>query len=63
MLASSANQQQQMEYCREAGLWFEKCLPAFEFLRDHALASYNGSDRVTEIRREMNRCRALTTKP
>jgi serine/threonine protein kinase len=62
MLASSANTHQQTEYCREAGSWFQKCLPAFEFLRDHAMASYNGADRVTEIRREMNRCQALSTK-
>jgi serine/threonine protein kinase/tetratricopeptide (TPR) repeat protein len=63
MLSTSATTQQRVEYCREAGSWFHKCLPAFEFLRDHAPAGYNGAERVTEIRREMTRCQALPAKP
>ena len=63
MMASAAKgaTQRKIEYCREAGSWFQKCLPAFEFLRDHAPAGYNGADRVTEIRGGMTRCQALTT--
>jgi tetratricopeptide (TPR) repeat protein len=65
MLASSSQTatQQKIEHCREASSWFQKCLPAFEFLRDHAPADYNGADRVTTIRHEMTACEALTTKP
>jgi tetratricopeptide (TPR) repeat protein len=59
-LSAKSGTQQKMEYCREAGSWFQKCLPAFEYLRDHAPAAYNGADRVTDIRREMARCPALT---
>jgi len=65
MLASSSQTatQQKIEHCREASSWFQKCLPAFEFLRDHAPADYNGADRVTTIQHEMTVCEALTTKP
>jgi serine/threonine protein kinase/tetratricopeptide (TPR) repeat protein len=65
IIASSAKTatQQKIEHCREAGSWFQKCLPAFEFLRDHAPAGYNGAGRVAEIRRDMTRCQALDTKP
>jgi non-specific serine/threonine protein kinase/serine/threonine-protein kinase len=65
MLASSSQTaaQQKIESCREARSWFQKCLPAFEFLRDHASADYNGAERVTTIQHEMNVCEALTTKP
>jgi len=65
LMASSAKGaiQQRIEYCREADSWFQKCLPAFEFLRDHAPPGYNGAERVTEIRRGMTRCQVLTTKP
>jgi serine/threonine protein kinase/tetratricopeptide (TPR) repeat protein len=63
MAASAGNPSQQVEYCREAGSWFQKCRPAYEFLRDHAQESYNGADRLTEIERETNRCATLATKP
>jgi len=63
MAASAGNGSQQGEYCREAGSWFQKCRPAYEFLRDHAQESYNGADRLTEIEREANRCATLATKP
>jgi len=64
MLASSQTAtQQKIEHCREASSWFQKCLPAFEFLRDHATADYNGADRVTTIQHEMTVCDALTTEP
>ena len=38
MLASSksASRQQAAEHCREADSWFNKCLPGFEAIRDHA---------------------------
>ena len=65
MLASSSQTatQQKIEYCREASSWFQKCLPAFEFLRDHAPPDYNGADRVTTIQHEMTVCEGLTAKP
>jgi len=65
MLASSSQTatQQKIEHCREASSWFQKCLPAFEFLRDHAPADYNGAERVTTIQHEMTVCDALTMKP
>jgi serine/threonine protein kinase/tetratricopeptide (TPR) repeat protein len=65
MLASSSQtpSQQKIEHCREASSWFQKCLPAFAFLRDHAPSDYNGADRVTTIQHEMTVCEALTTKP
>ncbi len=63
MATSAGNASQRVEYCREAGSWFQKCLPAYQFLRDHAQESYNGADRVTEIERETNRCPMLATKP
>ena len=65
MLATSSQtpSQQKIEHCREASSWFQKCLPAFAFLRDHAPSDYNGADRVTTIQHEMTVCEALTTKP
>jgi|HubBroStandDraft_6_1064221.scaffolds.fasta_scaffold49992_2 serine/threonine protein kinase/tetratricopeptide (TPR) repeat protein len=65
MLASSSQtpSQQKIEHCREASSWFQKCLPAFAFLRDHAPSDYNGADRVTTIQHEITVCEALTTKP
>ena len=65
MLATSSQtpSQQKVEHCREASSWFQKCLPAFAFLRDHAPSDYNGADRVTTIQHEMTVCEALTTKP
>ena len=65
MLASSSQTaaQQKIEHCREASSWFQKCLPAFEFLRDHAPADYQGADRVKAIQHEMTVCGAFTTKP
>jgi hypothetical protein len=65
MMATSAGNatQQRVEFCREAGSWFQKCLPAYEFLRDHAQESYNGADRVREIAHETSRCQTLATKP
>jgi serine/threonine protein kinase/tetratricopeptide (TPR) repeat protein len=58
LLASSAKSAipEKAAYCREASSWFQKCLPGFEFLRDHAPSSYQGADRVAEIRSEMSRC-------
>jgi eukaryotic-like serine/threonine-protein kinase len=55
MLASSAKTEK-AAYCREASAWFQKCLPGFEFLRDHAPSGYKGADRVTEIHHQMSRC-------
>jgi eukaryotic-like serine/threonine-protein kinase len=58
MLASSAHNApaERAAYCHEADSWFQKSLPAFEFLRDHAPAGYKGADRVNEIHSEMSRC-------
>jgi len=58
-LASSVNisQDQAAQHCREAEGWFRKCLPGFEEIRDHAPKWYGGSERVAEIKSEMDRCR------
>jgi eukaryotic-like serine/threonine-protein kinase len=58
MLAVSAHNTpaQRTAYCHEADFWFQKSLPAFEFLRDHAPSGYKGADRVNEIRSAMSRC-------
>jgi serine/threonine protein kinase/tetratricopeptide (TPR) repeat protein len=58
MLASSAHNvpAQKAAYCHEADSWFQKSLPGFEFLRDHAPSGYQGADRVAEIHNQMSRC-------
>jgi tetratricopeptide (TPR) repeat protein len=47
------------EECREANRWFQKSLPAFVLIRDHAPPEGGGTDRVEEIRHEMSRCDAV----
>jgi tetratricopeptide (TPR) repeat protein len=53
----TASQQQAAQHCREAEVWFAKCLPAFQTLRDQAPAQYGGAARVDEINRETARCK------
>jgi eukaryotic-like serine/threonine-protein kinase len=55
ILASSVKTEK-AAYCREASAWFQKCLPGFEFLRDHGPAGYKGAERVNEIHNQMSRC-------
>jgi serine/threonine protein kinase/tetratricopeptide (TPR) repeat protein len=57
--ATEAPLQQRTDHCREANSWFQRCLPAFEILRDHAPSEYGGATRVDEINKERLRCQAL----
>lgn len=45
------------EYCRQADMWFEKCLPSFEQLRDHASADYAGAAHVADIQQQRELCK------
>lgn len=58
LLASSqsASRQQAAAHCREADVWFGKCLPGFETIRDHAPPQYGGAARVDEIHEQKARC-------
>jgi len=51
--------QQRIDHCREANSWFQKCLPAFEILRDHAPSEYGGATHVDEINKDRLRCQSL----
>ncbi len=55
-LTTKAPNQQSTELCREAESWFNKSLPAFQLLRDHAPPEYGGAERVNEIKAETSRC-------
>lgn len=57
-LASSTNMStvQAAKHCREAETWFNKCLPGYQEIRDHAPKWYGGAERVAEITSEMERC-------
>jgi tetratricopeptide (TPR) repeat protein len=57
-LASSVSisREQAVQHCREAQAWFNKCLPGFEEIRDHALPQYGAAERVAEIKSEIARC-------
>jgi tetratricopeptide (TPR) repeat protein len=44
------------QHYREARAWFNKCLPGFEEIRDHAPPQYGGAERVAEIKSAMARC-------
>jgi eukaryotic-like serine/threonine-protein kinase len=61
LLASSrkASRQEAVQHCRDAEVWFSKCLPPFQELRDHAPPQYGGAARVDEIDRETMRCRQV----
>ena len=45
-----------VDHCREARSWFERCLPAFERLRDGAAAGVDAAGRIARIRQEVSRC-------
>lgn len=49
--------QRRSEYCRQADAWFEKCLPSFEQLRDHASAEYEGATHIAEIQQQRELCK------
>jgi len=57
LASSSKSGPQRSDYCRKAETWFQQCLPAFEQLRDHESADYEGAERVTEIRQQRAICR------
>ena len=51
--------EQRSGFCQQAESWFQKCLPAWEQLRDHASPRYDGAERVAEIQQERTKCGAL----
>jgi hypothetical protein len=57
-LASSSNvsRQDAAQHCREAQAWFDKCLPGFEDIRDHAPAQYGGAGLVADVKSEVAKC-------
>lgn len=64
-VASSSNvsRHDAAQHCREAQAWFDKCLPGFEDIRDHAPAQYNGAGLVADVKSEVARCEhALKSK-
>jgi eukaryotic-like serine/threonine-protein kinase len=58
LIASSAKTpaSQKVLHCDEAEAWFQKCLPAFQLIRDRGSARYDGAGRVSEIEKEITRC-------
>ncbi len=50
-------------HCRDAQAWFDKCIPGFQMIRDHAPANYGGAATLDQINGEAARCKALIAHP
>jgi len=51
--------EQKATFCQQAESWFQKCLPEWEQLRDHASPRFDGAARVEEIQRQRTKCELL----
>jgi tetratricopeptide (TPR) repeat protein len=56
--AKESTARQRVENCRKAEQWFQKGLPAIEFLKDHPTPGQDDTGRPAEVRRFMAECRS-----
>jgi len=54
--SSGASARHRIDQCHQAERWFQKCLPAFESLRNHPSPRFDAAGGMAEIQREMARC-------